>query len=161
MLSDPNVSVGKDSKRQPTVDIAYLSFLPKKFQVMFGVFCAMQVKDVWENNKDSVEAMNAVEGWLDGKVNEAECERVGYIVRGSCLRAPSTSRLFGAYVPSYIAFSVSRHTEHILATVCWDIANDKLIDEDEAKMRCVAQWNYYNELLHFDDIAERALLGEG
>ena len=23
-----------------------------------------------------------------------------------------------------------------------------------------AQWNYYNELLHFDDIAEKALLGE-
>ena len=149
------------------VDERDLSLLPLKFQVMFAVFCAKQIEPLWKDAKECVYAMELVEGWLNGENSGEECRNSAaasfnayYTASYSANGFESVARaaLAVAYVVDQdgndhytTAFAAYSSTLAIRAAIFADYKNVSSMIE--------AQWKYYHELLHFDDIAEDVLLG--
>jgi len=117
-----------------------LLLLPHKDIVRFALFCAEQVKEGWKGIPECVAAIETAERWLEGKAAEEECR----VAADAAAAAYATSAAYTAYATS--AANAAYATYYAAA-----YGNPHLIE---------AQWEYYNELLHFDDIAEKALLGE-
>ena len=118
-----------------------LELLSHKDIVRFAVFCAEQMRDSWENIPECVVAIETVERWLKGKAAEEEC--VNAASAASAANAAADVAYTAAYAAVHAA-NAAYAASHAAA------GKSHLID---------AQWNYYLELLHFDDIAEKALLG--
>ena len=109
---------------------AELLLLTPQDCVRFALFCAEQVRDSWKDIPECVAAINMVERWLKGKAAEEECVNASSAAYDAAYAANAAA----AYAAAYAAYDGKSH----------------LIK---------AQRNYYLELLHFDDIAEKLLLG--
>jgi len=120
-----------------------LLLLSHKDCVRFAVFCAEQVRDSWENIPECVAAIETVERWLEGKATEEECWKAANAARAAHY---ANTAYYAAYAVAYAA----AYAAHTGANAAY-ARNPHLIE---------AQWEYYNELLYFDDIAEKLLLGE-
>ena len=135
--------------------------LSHNFQVRFALFCTYQVKDRWDKTPSCIEAVKIVELWLDGRASSEEC-------RVAAHAADCAVGSVGGVVVSYTAFAAANVSNagacaadyNAGACACTASAaaggyagtsKDKVIKE---------QWDFYNELLHFDEIVEKALLGE-
>ena len=118
------------------IETKNLTKLPHNFQVRFALFCASQVRNGWKGIPECVEAIRMAELWLEDKATSKECKVAAYA-------ASST-----ASAASYAAYDA--------ALAAASAAN---ASEDKAKL-IKEQWAFYNELLHCDAIAEKALLGE-
>jgi len=167
-----------------------ISLLPHRFQVMFAMFCARQVEFLWGDFPQYVKAIKMVEGWLDGEVSIEECKEHCYFLAGYTEHTSeilyAMAAVYGTlkttwdpFYASYAAFntacciatyydaaihyaadaaSSSHDTSNLPASsVAIEMANAMNASKENALK---AQWEYYRELLHFDDIAEKALLGE-
>ena len=129
-----------------------LLLLPHKDIVRFALFCAEQVRDGWENIPECVNAINIVERWLEGKVTEEECWKA---TEEECWKATNaTNAAYATYAATNAAdaaayaYAAARAAHY--ANAAYAAKKSHLIE---------AQWEYYLELLHFDDIAEKLLLG--
>jgi len=123
-----------------------LLLLPHKDCVRFAVFCAEQVRDGWRGVPECVAAVETVERWLKGKASAEEC-RVAYYAAAAYYAATAYYATYAAYAAAYAYYTARAARAAHYATA----GKPHLID---------AQWDYYLELLHFDDIAEKLLLGE-
>ena len=111
-----------------------LSLLSQQDCVRFALFCAEQVKDGWRGVPECVAAIETAERWLEGKATEEECKKAAY----------------AAYAAYDAASARAVHAVAYAASAAYANGKPHLIK---------AQRNHYNELLHFDDIAEKLLLG--
>ncbi len=53
-----------------------LKKLPHRLQVTFALFCANQVKHLWEDVPEAVKAVEITRRWLKGKATKEECKEV-------------------------------------------------------------------------------------
>ena len=134
------------------VDIKELELLSQQDCVRFALFCAEQTKDGWRDIPECVLTIEIVERWLEGKVTLDECivamRDVAYVTQGSINAVYYAIR---ATVATMYSDGVA--TEASIAASYYAAKCNRL-------QRIEEQWKYYEELLYFDDIAERALLGE-
>ena len=127
-----------------------LSLLSHKDCVRFALFCAEQVRDSWKDIPECVAAIETTERWLEGKASAEECWKAANAANAAATYATSAS--YTAYAAAYATYAA--HTAAYATSDAADYAahgKPHLID---------AQRNYYEELLYFDDIAEKLLLGE-
>jgi len=144
-----------------------LKLLSHKDCVKFALFCAEQVKEGWRGISECFVAIETAERWLEGKATEEECRNATHVADAARYAAHyANTTAYDAYYATYAAvyaayaasaasdasdaaYAAARAAAYAAATY----ANGKphLIE---------AQWEYYLELLHFDDIAEKLLLGE-
>ena len=154
-----------------------LKLLSHKDIVRFALFCAEQVKDNWKDIPECVRAIETVERWLEGKASAEECRNTAYAADAHAVytasaaahaaHATDAAAYYATYVATRAAYSANAayayaaaaaaayaaHTDACATSDAYDYAaygNPHLIE---------AQREYYNELLHFDDIAEKLLLG--
>ena len=158
---------------------AELLLLTPQDCVRFALFCAEQVRDGWKDIPECVAAINMVERWLKGKAAEEECVNASSAAYDAAYAANAAAAYAAAYAASaaanaanadaayaaYSAYSTANATNAAYAAdaAAYVAAYDAAYAANAAagKSHLIeAQWNYYNELLHFDDIAEKALLGE-
>ena len=157
-----------------------LLLLSQQDCVRFAIFCAEQVKEDWENIPECVNAINIVERWLEGKATEDECKvaaHAAYAARATyaavhaanaayaaanAAYAASAAADAAAYVASHAAYAYAASSAYAAyaayAYYAADAASTAYAADGNPHF-INAQWNYYNELLHFDDIAEKLLLG--
>jgi len=140
-----------------------LELLSHKDIVRFALFCAEQMRDKWENIPECVNAINIVERWLEGKATEEECWKAtnatnaAYATYAATNAADAAAYAYSAY-SAYVAYVAYASA---YAAYAADAAVYVAAYASAGKPHLIeAQWEYYNELLHFDDIAEKALLGE-
>ena len=130
-----------------------LLLLPHKDCVRFALFCAEQVKDSWKDIPECVRAIETTERWLEGKASAEECKVAAYAADAhAAAHATDDASHAAAYATyaayAYAAYAAAAYSANAAHTAAY--GNPHLIE---------AQWEYYLELLHFDDIAEKALLG--
>ena len=155
-----------------------LLLLSQQDCVRFALFCAEQVRDSWKGIPECVRAIETTERWLEGKASAEECRNTAYAATTAAVHAARAAyaahnAAYAAYTAvhaaravAYAAYAASHAAAYAayaanvaaanaadVATVAYTAAHGKphLID---------AQRNYYEELLYFDDIAEKLLLGE-
>ena len=121
-----------------------LHILKHEFQVRFALFCTYQVKDRWDKTPSCIEAVKIVELWLEGKASSEECRAAG-------LAADYAASGVVVSFTAFAAANVSNAGAYIANAADYAASNLAEILE---------QWDFYNELLHFDAIVEKALLGE-
>ena len=123
-----------------------LELLSHKDIVRFAVFCAEQMRDSWENIPECVVAIETVERWLKGKAAAEECRNATHVADAARYAAHyANTTAYDAYYAAYAAAYAAYVAAYATA------GKSHLIE---------AQWEYYEELLYFDDIAEKLLLGE-
>jgi len=155
-----------------------LLLLSQQDCVRFALFCAEQVRDSWKGIPECVRAIETTERWLEGKASAEECMNTAYAATTAAVRAARATyaasdaayatyaAVHAARAVAYAAYAASHAAAYAayaanvaaanaadVATIAYTAAYGKphLID---------AQRNYYEELLYFDDIAEKLLLGE-
>ena len=129
-----------------------LELLPHKDMVRFALFCAEQVKDSWKDIPECVVAIETAERWLEGKASAEECRVATHAAHATAAYAAAyaTRTAYAAYATNAAyAYAYAAHAAAYVAA--YAAKKPHLIK---------AQRNRYNELLHFDDIAEKLLLGE-
>jgi len=145
---------------------AELLLLTPQDCVRFALFCAEQVRDSWKDIPECVAAINMVERWLKGKAAEEECVNASSAAYDAAYAANAAAAYAAAYAASAAANAANADAAYSDATAAANAANAANAASSAAyaaagKSHLIeAQWNHYNELLHFDDIAEKALLGE-
>ena len=156
---------------------AELLLLTPQDCVRFALFCAEQVRDSWKDIPECVAAINMVERWLKGKASEEECVNASSAAYDAAYAANAAAAYAAAYAASAAANAANADAAYSDATAAANAANAANAADAAAYVAAYdaayaanaaagkshlieAQWNYYNELLHFDDIAEKALLGE-
>jgi len=145
---------------------AELLLLTPQDCVRFALFCAEQVRDSWKDIPECVAAINMVERWLKGKAAEEECVNASSAAYDAAYAANANAAYAASYAASAAANAANADAAYSDATAAANAANAANAASSAAyaaagKSHLIeAQWNYYNELLHFDDIAEKALLGE-
>jgi hypothetical protein len=155
-----------------------LLLLPHKDIVRFALFCAEQVRDSWKDIPECVAAIETVERWLKGKASAEECWKAAnatnaayaaYAANAAAANAAyyatSAAATSAAYAYASAASAAAYYaTSAAAANVAYAYAADAAYVAAYAsagKPHLIeAQRNHYNELLHFDDIAEKLLLGE-
>jgi len=134
-----------------------LELLSHKDCVRFALFCAEQVKEGWKGIPECVVAIETVERWLKGKAAEEEC------VNAASAASAANAAADVAYTAASAAASAAADVAYTAAYAAVHAANAAYYAAYAAyagKPHLIeAQWNYYNELLYFDDIAEKLLLG--
>jgi len=138
-----------------------LEFLSHKEQVMFALFCIEQMTSLLAARGENTAALQhitvIIKFWLEEKMIDANIENyrpirredfsfdVAFIV-SNCL--------------SHSLFMLGNRTlaPDLAAHMAWTACKIAEILKSTTDIR-QAQWNYYNELLHFDEIAENILLG--
>jgi len=142
-----------------------LELLSHKDIVRFAVFCAEQMRDSWENIPECVVAIETVERWLKGKAAEEECVNAAYTASAAANAAYAASAAANAaYTAAVAAYSAAyadaAHAAAHAAVHATSAAYYATSAAADGKSHLIeAQRNYYLELLHFDDIAEKLLLG--
>ena len=143
-----------------------LLLLSHKDCVRFALFCAEQVKEGWKGIPECFVAIETAERWLEGKASAEECRNATHVAdaaRYAAHYANTTAydAYYAAYAAAYAAYAASAASDAAAyayaaaraahyATATYAAKKSHLIE---------AQWEYYLELLHFDDIAEKLLLG--
>ena len=140
-----------------------LELLSHRDCVRFAVFCVEQVKDNWKDIPECVSAIEVANRWLEGRATAEECEIAARFTYAT------TSVDYGTHTNNR-SHSTTYATTYAAVYATNSICNTANSASDAAyAVHCVvaenpwlaqAQWEYYLELLHFDDIAEKALLGE-
>jgi len=129
-----------------------LSLLSQQDCVRFALFCAKQVKEGWKGIPECVAAVETAERWLEGKASAEECRVAAYAATTAAVRAAratyAANAAYAAYAADAYAYAASSAAAYAADYAAY--GNPHLIE---------AQWNYYEELLYFDDIAEKLLLG--
>ena len=137
-----------------------LLLLSHNFQVRFALFCSYQIEKQWKNAPKSVEAIRVTELWLEGKASSAECCEAGRAASG----AQSSNGGNANYAVACTAYTtvVTRTNDSSTNSAAnASHAADFVVDVAGVSAKIIGeQWNFYNELLNFDKIAEKALLGE-
>ena len=143
-----------------------LSLLPHKDCVRFALFCAEQVRDSWKDIPECFVAIETTERWLEGKASAEECRNATHVAdaaRYAAHYANTTAydAYYAAYAAAYAAYAASAASDASDAAYAAARAAHYATATYAAKKSHLieAQWEYYNELLHFDDIAEKLLLG--
>lgn len=149
-----------------------LILLNHKDLIRFALFCTYQAKESWDKVPEAIEAIKVTELWLNNKVDSATCK----IVSEKSLKAINKLRegasdtdmcddIDGnAYAAVYVSAAVYDDSWRLnYANACVHCAirtffNSKHCPAFQSKI-IKEQWGFYNELLNFDDIAEKALLG--
>ena len=141
-----------------------LSLLSHRFQVMFALFCARQVENKWKDVKESVEAVEIVERWLEGKVTAKECASAAHAAYASAHATSAYAAYASAHAASasvYASTSAYAYASAYASAYAASAASATYASASTSigrKELIKSQWKYYNELLHFDDIAEKTLL---
>jgi len=129
-----------------------LSLLSQQDCVRFALFCAEQVRDSWKGIPECFVAVETAERWLEGKASAEECRNTAYAATTAAVRAAratyAANAAYAAYAADAYAYAASSAAAYAADYAAY--GNPHLIE---------AQWNYYEELLYFDDIAEKLLLG--
>jgi len=128
------------------VNIKELELLSHRDMVRFALFCAEQVKEGWRDIPECVSAIETVKRWLEGKATALECSEAAYAA--STTVYAGTSATYNTYNTAQAAASDEYASYY--ACAAGGFSSQLVIKE---------QWEYYEELLHFDDIAEKLLLG--
>jgi len=143
-----------------------LELLSHKDIVRFALFCAEQVKEGWKGIPECVVAIETVERWLKGKAAAEECRNATHVAdaaRYAAHYANTTAydAYYAAYAAAYAAYAASAASDASDAAYAAARAAHYATATYAAKKSHLieAQWEYYLELLHFDDIAEKLLLG--
>ena len=149
-----------------------LELLSHKDCVRFALFCAEQVKDGWKDISKCFVAIETAERWLEGKASAEECRVAAYAAHDAAYSAANaTNAAYAAYTAAIAAYyaaaanaAYAAYAYAASATAYAAYANAAYAAAYAASANgkphlIEAQWNYYEELLHFDDIAEKLLLG--
>jgi len=132
------------------------------FQVRFALFCANQVRNVWKGIPECVEAIRMAELWLEDKATSKECEVAAYAASAAASAAAAYASSAAAYATYAAASAASAAASAASAAYAASAASAAsaaaYASEDKAKL-IKEQWAFYNELLNFDEIVEKALLG--
>ena len=154
-----------------TLNLDELKLLSHKDCVRFAVFCAEQVKDGWKDIPECVVAVETTERWLEGKATKRECKVASDAAYAAYSAANATNAAYAAYTAAIAAYyaaaanaAYAAYAYAASATAYAAYANAAYAYAYAASANgkphlIEAQWNYYEELLHFDDIAEKLLLG--
>jgi len=144
----------KPGERPPGRDD--LQLLPHRYQVMFALYCAEQIRDSCKDIPECKAAISCVERWLEGKATAEECATS---TSASAAYATNTATNTAAYANAAYATNTATNTAAYSAASAANTAAYATLGLDKEKI-IEDQWSYYYELLHFDDIAEKTLLGE-
>ena len=138
-----------------------LVLLSHKDCVRFALFCAEQVKEGWKGIPECVVAIETVERWLKGKAAEEECVNAAYTASAAANAAYAAAvAANAAYTAAVAAYSAAYADAAHAAVHAANAAYYATSAAADGKSHLIeAQRNYYLELLHFDDIAEKLLLG--
>ena len=156
-----------------------LELLSHKDCVRFALFCAEQVKDGWRGVPECVAAIETAERWLEGKATAEECRIASYAAHDAAYAAADAA-YYAAYYATYAAYyaayyaATNANAAHTAANYAANAAHatyaahtadyaasDAADYAAHGKPHLIdAQRSYYEELLYFDDIAEKLLLGE-
>ena len=122
--------------------------LSHKFQVSFALFCANQVKHFWKDIPEAVKAIEITERWLVGEATKEECASAAYAADAANAAYAAAAASAAAYA-AYSAASAANAAAYAAAYASANADKQSFIK---------AQWDYYNELLHFDSNFEKIAL---
>lgn len=159
-----------DAKYMERISQEDLSLLSHNFQVRFALFCAYQVKNKWDKIPECVKAIRVVSLWLEGKASSEECRSAAVDLDVLKFAADYNANCYGGYIAGYVAFAAA-DAVHAVINAGYAVAftygtaySTDTIAADATRAFSTKilkdQWAFYNELLHFDEIVEKALLGE-
>ena len=127
--------------------------LDHKMQVRFAVFCAKQVIDLVDASYKEVclKAIEAAEGFTEGKVSKEECSNAAYAAAYAARAAyaanaavyAANAAVYAAYAAAYAAYAGNA------AYAAYAAKNKEVI--------VLEQTRYYEELLNFDKIVEEMM----
>jgi hypothetical protein len=141
-----------------------LELLPHKFQVDFAIFCARQVEHLWDKYPACVRAIELAELFLEGKATSEECRVAAYATAYAAAAADAAyAAAHAAYAAAHAAYAAAAAAyaaAHAAAAAAAAYAAAYAATHASSKELIPAQWEYYNNLLHFDSIAEEILLVE-
>jgi hypothetical protein len=139
------------------VDKNMLDKLDHKMQVRFAVFCAKQVIDLVDAKykEACLKAIEAAEGFVEGRVSKKECYTAGYAVSAG-YAAHAAGYAGAAYAAAYAAgYAVSAAGYAVsAANAAAYAANAAVLARKDVEQE---QIRYYNELLNFDKIVEEMI----
>ena len=122
---------------------------------MFALFCAEQCRDKWKHVPEAVRCIELTELWLDGRASSEECRvAAAYVV------AHADYADYAAYAAAYAtAHAVANAANAAAYAAAGANAAYRIINSSEDKDKTIKeQWECYDNLLHFDEIAEQMLL---
>ena len=148
-------------KKQP-LSVEDLKLLSHKDIVRFALFCAEQVRDNWKNSKICVAGIEGVERWLEGKATAEECRNASIAVASATRGITNAAYYANATADDAACGSVdySATPSAVYSAWCASACVTSYVVFYDQPQAVKEQWEYYEELLHFDDIAEKLLLGE-
>jgi hypothetical protein len=134
--------------------------LPYRFQVLMAVFCAKQVISlVREEDKAAcLHAIDMAEKWVRGEASAEHCRDAANVAHAAAAAAAAAAANAAAYAANAAANAATAATAAANAANATHAAAYAANAADRAVI-LKAQHAYYNELLNFDAIANKALLG--
>jgi hypothetical protein len=137
------------------IDKNMIDKLDHKMQVMFAIFCAKQVIDLVDASHKEVclKAIEAAEGFVEGKVSKEECYAAGYAASAAGYAASAAASAAGyaaGCAAGYAAGCAAGYAAGYAAASAAFLTFAKKGVEQE-------QIRYYNELLNFDKIVEEMM----
>ena len=75
----------------------WLKLIPHRSQVMFAVFCAMQVEELWNDSVTCIAAISTIERWLEGKATAEECRAAAYAAYANAAAYADAANAADAY----------------------------------------------------------------
>ena len=138
-----------------------LELLSHKDCVRFALFCAEQVKDSWKDIPECVVAIETAERWLEGKASAEECKVAAYAADAhAAAHAAAHATDDASHAAAYATYAAYAYAAYAAAAYAYAAYYATSAAAYKKPHLIKAQRNRYNELLHFDDIAEKLLLGE-
>lgn len=142
-----------------------LAKLSHRFQVSFALFCAKQVLHL-TNLKEAHECIRIVEAWLVGEASSEDCRKAADIAAtyaAGNANANTTADAYSAvnavaYTAAARAAARAYSAAAYSATAAAGYAAAVSISNKENIIK--AQWDYYFELLEFDDRFENIVIGQ-
>lgn len=133
-----------------------LDRLDHKMQVRFAVFCARQVIDLVAEKDRPVclQAIEAAEGFIEGKVSKEECRDAAYAAYAAADAANAAYAAYAAARAAYAAAYAANAATYAANAADAAAAAAYAAGHDIKKAIEQEQIRYYNELLNFDKIVE-------
>ena len=126
----------------------WLKLIPHRSQVMFAVFCAMQVEELWNDSVTCIAAISTIERWLEGKATAEECRAAAYAAYANAANAADANAA-DAY-----AYAAAANAANAAANAA---AANAAAANAAANAAADAAYAAYAEKINFPSIAQKAL----
>ncbi len=124
-----------------------LKKLPHRLQVTFALFCVNQIKHLWKDIPEAVEAVEVTKKWLAGKATKEECKKVARAAYAVAAANAAAYAVDAAYADNAVAaYDAVDAAAYAVAAYAADTANADAVTTIRKE-----QLTYYDNLLAMVD----------